>query len=150
VWRDEAQTIDCIYDRNVAELVVLVADHAAEMSFVCELDCSYSKTRAERPVERSRRSAALQMSKNACARFLSSAFGNFAGNDVADSAEPKFAAFDIAFDLLTVFWPRPFRHHDKRPEPTRGVAFFNRSDNFIQRHNQSVFFGSTSRPPATH
>ncbi len=57
--------------------------------------------------------AALQMSKNAGARFFSGACGNFTRHHISNSTESKFSAFDVALNLLTVFGSRALRHDDE-------------------------------------
>ena len=59
IGRDQPQTIDRVGDGDVADLIVLIADHRSEMSFVCQLHCFHAEARAENPVERSGRTAAL-------------------------------------------------------------------------------------------
>src|SRR6266436_6298008 len=105
---DQAQTVHRIGNRNVSDLIILVADHRPEMSFVGQLDGFNAEACAEDPIEGGRWAAALQMSEHAGSRFFSSAFGDFARNHIADSAEAKFAALDIALNLLAILRARAF------------------------------------------
>ena len=127
---DVSQAIHRIGDRNVSNLIILIADHRTEVPFIRQLNRFDTKTRAQSSVQRSWRAAALQMSEHTRSRFFSSSFGNFARNHIPDPTEPKFAAVDVAFDLLTIFWTRAFSDDDERAEPARSVAFFYRVRNF--------------------
>ena len=86
IRRDKAQTIHRVGDRHMAHLVILVADHRAELSFVDQLHRLDAEARAEDPVERGRRAAALEMPKDRAARFLSGARGDLARDYAADAA----------------------------------------------------------------
>ena len=101
------------------------------MAFVRKLHGFYTKTCAEDSIESGRCTAALQMSEHAGARFFSGLFGDFARDHLADSAKTKFATFDVALDLLTVFWPRAFRYDNERAKPASGFALLNRRSNFV-------------------
>src|SRR5207237_7947 len=46
-------------------------------------------------------------------------------------AKAKFAAFDVAFDLLTVFWSRALGDDNQRAETAGGFALFYRLSNFV-------------------
>src|SRR5438067_5364865 len=120
VRRNQTQTIHGVGDRDVTGLVILIADHRTEMSFVRELDRFDAEACAENSIEGGRWAAALQMSKDTSARFFSSALGNLACDDIANSAESKFAAVDVALDLLSVFWSRAFSNdYERRETPSR-------------------------------
>src|SRR5205823_12304917 len=86
---------------------------------------------AQDPIEGGRRPAALQMSEHARSRFFSSAFGDFARNHVANSAEAKFAAFDVAFNLLPIFRARAFGDDNERAETASGFPLLYRLSNFV-------------------
>src|SRR5438552_1480240 len=131
VRRDESQSIHRVGDRNVAHLVILVADHGTEVTFVRKLHGFDPETRAQDPIECGRWAAALQMSEHARSRFFSSAFGDFARNHVANSAEAKFAAFDVAFNLLPIFRARAFGDDNKRAETASGYPLLYRLSNFV-------------------
>src|SRR5438477_11467737 len=100
--RNKSQAVHGVGDRNVPHLVILIADHRTEVSLVCELHGFNSEACAKNSVERGRSPAALQMSEHAGSRFFSSAFRDFARNHITNSTQPKFAAFDIAFNLLPI------------------------------------------------
>src|SRR4029077_14232046 len=105
---NESQSIHRVGDWNVAHLIILVADHGTEMSFVGQLDGFNPEACAEDPIEGGRWAAALQMPEHTRPRFFSSSFRDFARNDIADSAQSKFTAFDVAFNLLPIFRARAF------------------------------------------
>src|SRR5207302_6557837 len=129
--RNESQSIHRIGDRDVTHLIILVADHGTEMSFVCKLHGFDAEARAQNAIERGRWTAALQMSKHTGARFFSSAFGNLARDDVANSAESKFAAVNVALDLLSVFWSRAFSDDDERCETSSRIASLDGVGDFV-------------------
>ena len=52
-------------------------------------------------------------------------------NHIANSAEPKFAAFNVALDLLAILWPCAFSHDNKRAKPARDIASFYRVGDFL-------------------
>src|ERR1700676_3863944 len=93
VWWNQPQTIDRFGDRNVVRLIILVADHRSEMSFIRQLHCFNAEARAENSIERCRRAAALQMSEHTRTRFFAGAFGDLARDKVAERTQAKFTAF---------------------------------------------------------
>ena len=128
---NEAQPIDRFRDRNVADLVILVADHRSEVSLVRKLDSFHSESCAENSIERGGRAAALQMAKHTTTRFFAGALGDFTRDDFADSSEPEFAIFRFAHHLLTISWPGAFCDHNERAEIASGVACFDDSRNLV-------------------
>src|ERR1700730_2856749 len=128
---DEAQTVHRIGDRNVSHLIILVTDHGTEMSFVGQLHGFNSEARAQDPVERGWWPAALQMSKHTRPRFFSRSFRDLTRYHIPDSAQSKFAAFDIAFNLLAISWPRAFGHDNERANPARGFPLLYRLSNLV-------------------
>src|SRR5205823_13095500 len=71
------------------------------------------------------------MTEHARTRFLPSAFDNFARDNVADSAQSKFAAFNIAFNLLPIFRARAFGDNNERAETASGFPLLYRLSNFV-------------------
>src|SRR5205823_14078033 len=128
---NEAQPIDRFRDRNVADLVILVADHRSEVSLVRELDSFHPESCAENSIERGGRAAALQMAKHTTTGFFAGALGDFTRHDFANSSEPEFAIFRLAHYLLTISWPGTFRDYNERTEISGGVACFDDSRNFV-------------------
>src|SRR5438552_5010858 len=131
VRRNEPQTIHRVGDRNVAHLVILIADHRTEVTFVRKLYGFDPEARPEDPIEGGRWAAALQMSEHTRPRFFSSAFGDFARNHVANSAQSKFAAFNVACNLLPIFRARAFGYDNERAESSRGFSPFYCLSNFV-------------------
>src|SRR5438477_3213043 len=72
------------------------------------------------------------MSEDTGASFLPGARRNFARDNVADAAEPKFAFFHFSFHLLSVFRSRPFGHDNKRAEIASGITRSNGLGNFLK------------------
>src|SRR5260370_8445996 len=70
------------------------------------------------------------MTEHARPRFFSSSFRNLARNHIADSTKAKFTAFDVALNLLAVFWSRAFSDDNERAEPASGFAFLYRVRDF--------------------
>src|SRR5205814_1030088 len=114
IGRDEPKAVDRIGDRNMADLIVLIADHRSEVSFVDKLHCFHAESGAENSIERRRRATALQMTKHTGAGFFPGARRNLMRHDVADSAEAKLAFFRFAFNLLSILWARAFCDNDQR------------------------------------
>src|SRR4030095_4141558 len=85
IWWNESQPVDCFGDRHMSDLIILIADHRPEVSFARQLHGFHSETRRENSIQRRRRTAALQMTQNAAARFFTSAFGNLARDKLPDS-----------------------------------------------------------------
>src|SRR5438093_10013960 len=50
VGRNQLETVDGFGDRHVAHLIILVADHRAKVTFVCQLHGFYTETRGENSV----------------------------------------------------------------------------------------------------
>src|ERR1700674_497885 len=71
------------------------------------------------------------MAEHACTRFFSSAFGDLVRDHVADSAQSKFAAFDIAFNLLAIFWARALGNNHQGAEAAGRFASFYRIRDFV-------------------
>ena len=117
--RNKSQAVHGVGDRNVPHLVILIADHRTEVTFVRKLHGFDPEACTEDPIEGGRWAAALQMSEHAGSRFFSSAFRDFVRNDIPNSSQSKFAAFDIALNLLAIFWPRAFGYDNERAESSR-------------------------------
>src|SRR5205823_1833940 len=75
---DKSQAIHRIGDWNVSHLIILVADHEPEVTFVCQLHGFDSEACSKNAIKCRRCAAALQMSEHAGARFFSGSFGDFA------------------------------------------------------------------------
>src|SRR5207248_11767610 len=103
-------------------LIVLVADHGSEMSFVDQLHRLDPEARTENAIECGRCTTTLQMPEHAGARFFARTQRNFTRHDDADATEAKFSFLHIAFHLLSMARPRTFRHHHKRTRIARRVA----------------------------
>src|SRR5579864_2239124 len=86
VRRHQTQPVDRIRNRNVPNLIVLIAHHRSEMSFVGKLDRFNTEARAEDSIEGCGRAPALQVPQHRAARFFSGARSDFGGHDVADPA----------------------------------------------------------------
>src|SRR6266404_170991 len=71
------------------------------------------------------------MPKHAGACFFSGPLRDLTSNDVANAAQLKFTALDIAFDLLTVFRAGTLSDDDERIETARSVAFLYRSGDLV-------------------
>src|SRR5438552_2562949 len=108
IGRNEAQPVYRLGDWHVPHLIILIADHRSEVSLVCQLNGFHAKTCAQNSIEGVRRTTALQMSKPATARLLTSALGDLTRHDFADSSQPEFAILRLALYLLTVFRPGAF------------------------------------------
>src|ERR1700726_4882279 len=131
VRRGETEPINGFGDGRMAHLVILITHHRAEVALVSQLHGFHAKACAENTIQRGRRTAALQMAEHAAARFFTGALCDFTRDNVADSAEAKFAPFDIAFDLLSISRSRSFRHYHQSAEITGGIPFFYRGSDFI-------------------
>ena len=91
----------------------------------------YSKTRRQNAVPCRGRAAALEVTKHATARLFACALRDFARYDFANSAKPKFAAFDVAFHLLAMLRSRAFGDNDDRAQiSSRAAHFDDRRDLF--------------------
>src|SRR5437762_8462907 len=102
IGRNQLETIDRFGDRHVAYLIILVTDHRAEVTFVCQLHGFYAETRGENSVQRRRRATALEMAEHTAPRFLAGAFGNFPRHHVANPTKPKLACLNVALHLFAV------------------------------------------------
>ena len=71
-----------------------------------------SEARAENPVERSWRAAALQVAEHAGADLLACAFSNFGAHDLTNSAQAVFTAGGRVAQLLAFFGRGPLRDDD--------------------------------------
>src|SRR5439155_6523519 len=128
----ETHPVDGLGDWHVAHLIILVADHRSNMSFVGQLHSLHSETRGENSIQRRGRTAALQMTQNAAARFFISAFGDLMRHEFANSAEPKFAAFHVALHLLAMFWPRTFCDNHDRAQVTSRLTRLDHASDLIE------------------
>src|SRR5205823_14253561 len=122
IGRDKPQTIERVGDGDVADLIVLIADHRSEVSFVDELHCFHAESGAENSIERRRRATALQMTKHTGAGFFPGARRNLMRHDVADSAQPKLAFFRFALYLLSILCARAFCDNDQRTQIPDGIT----------------------------
>src|ERR1700722_18711494 len=80
VRRDQPETVDGVGNGDVPRLIILIAHNRAKVSFVGKLHRFHAEARSKNTIERGRCTAALQMSKNATARFFPGAGSNFASN----------------------------------------------------------------------
>src|SRR5438067_410373 len=71
------------------------------------------------------------MPKHAGAGFFSGPLRDLTSNDVANAAQLKFPALDIALDLLTVLRSGTLSDDDERIKTPRSVAFLYRSGNLV-------------------
>ena len=58
---DESETVNCLRYRSIKNLVILIAHHGAELTFLNELHRLNSKTRGQQPILRRRCSSSLKM-----------------------------------------------------------------------------------------
>src|SRR5437763_4611950 len=72
------------------------------------------------------------MPKDTGASFFAGARRNFAGHDVAHSAEAKFPFFHFSFHLFSVLGPRAFGHDHKRAEISSGITRANSVRHFLE------------------
>src|SRR5438309_8887190 len=72
------------------------------------------------------------MSEDTGASFLPGARRNFARDNVADAAEPKFAFFRLSFYLLSVLRPCAFGHQHKKTEIAGGITRSNSIRHFLK------------------
>ena len=128
---DKSQAIHRIGDWNVSHLIILVADHGPEVTFVCQLHGFDSEACSKNAIKCRRCTAALQMSEHAGARFFASALGDLSRYDIAHAAKTEFAVFTRTHYLLTVFGSRAFRNDHERAEIARRITFLDRGRNFI-------------------
>ena len=70
------------------------------------------------------------MTQHAATRFFSSLFCDFARDNFANSTEPKLAAFDVAFHLLTVFRSRAFGNYNDSAKITGRFASVDHGGDF--------------------
>src|SRR5437763_5487067 len=131
VRRDKAQPVHGVGNGDMAHLVILIANHRTKVTFVRQLDGFDPEACAEDPIEGGRWAAALQMSEHAGSRFLSRSLRDFMRNHIPNSSQSKFAAFDIALNLLAIFWPRAFGDDNERAESSRRFPLFYRLSNFV-------------------
>ena len=80
VGRHELEPMNGFGDRNAEHLIILIADHLAELLCSDEFDSADAETGAEDPVQGGRGATALQMSEDAGARFLVRAGRDLRGN----------------------------------------------------------------------
>src|SRR5437762_14206719 len=115
----------------MAHLIVLITYHGPEVPLVSQLYGFDAEARGKNSVERCRRTPALEMAEHTTTRFLSRLFCDFACDNVADPAEPKFTAFDVAFDLLTVFGSRTFGNNHHSAKVTGCLARFDHAGDLL-------------------
>jgi hypothetical protein len=132
IWWNESQPIDCFGDRHMSDLIILIADHRPEVSFARQLHGFHPETRRENSIQRRWRTAALQMAKNAAARFFTGASGDLTRHELGNSAEPKFAAFHVLFHLFAMFWPRAFCDDYDRTQITGRLARLDHARDFVE------------------
>ena len=73
------------------------------MAFIRQLHRFHPKACPENSIECGRRSAALQMAKDAGTRLLAGASGDLSRHQVTDSTLAKFTTFHITFNSLAIF-----------------------------------------------
>src|SRR5207237_9696451 len=127
----DPQTRRLVVHRHVPHVVILIGDHRADVTFVCKLHGFNSEACAKNAIEGGRWAAALQLSEHAGSRFFSSSFRDFMRNDIPNSSQPKFAAFDIALNLLPIFRARAFGDDNERAETASGFPTFYRLTHFV-------------------
>jgi hypothetical protein len=121
--RHEFEPVDGVGNRNAKHLIVLIADHLAKLLFGDEFDGADAETGAENSVQSGRGSAALQVSKDAGARFLFRAGRYLASDDFANAPQAIFSNGHRANLLVAFFGASPLRSHDHRAETVVGVSF---------------------------
>src|SRR5712691_2680797 len=123
IGRNQPQAINRVGDRDMPDLIVLIADHRSEMSFICQLHRLHAEACAKNSIEGGGRTAALQMPENTATCLFAGTFGNLLRNDLADPPKTKFSAFHLTLDLLTVFGSRAFSHDHERAKAAPDIPF---------------------------
>ena len=95
----EFQSIDGLRDGDVADFIIAVRDHFAELAFGDQLDCAHTEACAEDAIERGWRAAALEMTEDAGARLFSRTPLDLTGNPFADATPAFLAAMAAALSL---------------------------------------------------
>ena len=89
----------------MSDLIILVADHRAELFFLDQLHCFDAKPRAENAIERGGRSASLEMAQDGAPRFLGRSRRDFSCDYESDSAVAIFAFLAMPHNDLSIARP---------------------------------------------
>ena len=121
--RNGANPGDGIGDGHAPNLVVLVADHVAELAFRHQLDGAYPEARAEDPVEGGGIAAPLKVTQHHVTGFLAGALFHFPGHMFAHASQTNLSlAAESGFNGgdPTLGGHGSFRDHDHGGGQTQG------------------------------
>jgi len=122
---DEAEFVDGFFDGDGVDVVGLVADHAAEGSFLGEFDCHDAEAHAEDAIEGGGCAAALEVAEGAGAGVFGGEFLEAGGDLFSDAAEADFAAgVGAEGDEVSIGHAGSFGDDDESAVVAEGVALF--------------------------